>query len=176
VVEDSPAEAANLKVGDVILSVNGREVDTPGTLTAIIGTTQPDTEVEIEIVSDGTHETRKVKIAEAPKALAKAPTGLPGVDGDMEVLPGVWVSDLPDELRDSMDLPQNARAIVITRTDEAKMQSRMPLQAGDLIAAVNQSKVASVQQVQKIVNASKRDTVLLLVQRGRHSVFTTVKK
>jgi len=56
------------------------------------------------------------------------------------------------------------------------MQSTMPLQAGDLIAAVNQSKVASVQQAQKIVNASKHDSVVLLVQRGRHTIFTTVKK
>ncbi len=174
--EESPAAHANLKVGDVILSVNGRELDTPGTLTAIIGTTQPDTEVALDVVSGGKEETRTVRIGKRPKTPTERAVGLPDVDGDVEILPGIWASDLSAELRDSMDLPQNARAIVITRTDEAKMQSRMPLQAGDLIVAVNQSKVASVQQAHKIVNASKRDTVLLLVQRGRHSIFTTVKK
>ncbi len=176
VEDDSPAQAAGLKVGDVILKVNGKAVDTPNALRSVIGTTAPGTEVAIEIITGGEHKTLTVRIAEARKDVAKAPLGLPGVEGDVEILAGIWASDLTAELRASMELADNAKGIVITRTDEQKIQSRMPLQAGDLILAVNQKAVASVEQAQKLINASKRDTVLLLVQRGRYTIFTTVKK
>ncbi len=129
VEDNSPAQAGNLKSGDVILKVNGKAVDSPGALKYVIRTTAPGTDIDLELISNGKHETRKVKIAGPPKTVAKARIGMPGVDGDVEVLTGVWASDLTDELRDSMGLAKSAKGIVITRTDEEKMQSRMPLQA-----------------------------------------------
>ncbi len=176
VEDNSPAASAGFKTGDVIRKVNGRDVDSPTALRSMIGTKAPGAEVTLDIVTDGQEGTRVVKIGKAPKDLEAVASGQPGVNGDTELLPGVWVSDLTSETRDSMGLPKSAQGVVITRTDAEKVKSSMPLQPGDLILAVNQQKVASVVEAQQVIKAGKRDTVLLLVQRGRYTIFTTVKK
>jgi S1-C subfamily serine protease len=49
VVPDSPADYAGLRQGDSILRINGRRIDSPSRLTAIVESMNPGDEVEIEI-------------------------------------------------------------------------------------------------------------------------------
>jgi serine protease Do len=53
VIEDSPAEKAGLKDGDVILKYNDQEVTSSGRLTRWIRKTKPETEVTLGIIRDG---------------------------------------------------------------------------------------------------------------------------
>ena len=53
VVEDSPAEKAKLKAGDIILSVNGDNVSTASELQRAISRQDPDSEVALEIIRKG---------------------------------------------------------------------------------------------------------------------------
>ena len=57
VVEDSAAEKAGLKAGDVILSVDGKKIDGPGELRRAIRKHDPEESVEIEIARDGARKT-----------------------------------------------------------------------------------------------------------------------
>ena len=51
VTPNSPADRADLRVGDLILSVDGKKVESPSHLTELISRFQPDDEVELEISS-----------------------------------------------------------------------------------------------------------------------------
>jgi len=53
VVDDSPAQKAKLKAGDIILSVNGDNVSTTSDLQRAIRRHDPDSEVEFEVVRKG---------------------------------------------------------------------------------------------------------------------------
>ncbi len=167
----SPAADAGLKQYDVIRKVNGKAVNSSRALRSIIGTTEPGETVTLEVLSDG--ETKELRAV-----LGKQPTDLAerGPDGATEILGGVYAGDITPELRDHLQLPKDARGVVIVKTDDERMESSMPLQPGDIIIAVNRQGVTSVEQAEKAIKASKRDNVLLLIKRGRYNAFATVKR
>lgn len=63
VVEDSPASAAGLKVGDIISAVDGTKLDEQHNLTALIGSYKPGDAVTLSVTTPGTdQEPREVKV------------------------------------------------------------------------------------------------------------------
>ncbi len=167
----SPAADAQLQEYDVIRKVNGKAVNSRRALVSIVGIKEPGTEVELEIQRDGKTRTVTVTLGKRPADLAER-----GPDGATEILSGVYAGDITPELRGHLQLPENARGVVIVKTDDEKMESSVPLQPGDIIIAVNRKGVTSVEQAQKAIKAGTRDKVLLLVKRGSYNTFATVKK
>ena len=73
VVTKSPAEGAGVHEGDVILSVNGRDVADPDALGSVLADLKPDQDVRVELVGpDGTARTVTVTLGTRP-----LPTELP---------------------------------------------------------------------------------------------------
>ena len=67
VVPGGPAEAAGLEAGDVITSVNGRAITTPGSLTSYLLTKKPGDTVTIGYMDPlGTGRTATVRLASGP--------------------------------------------------------------------------------------------------------------
>lgn len=173
---DGPAAKAGVTVGDVLFKVNGREVDSPGAVKSIIGIAEPGAAVSLELLRDGKPQTVEATLTKAPDDLAAEPAPETSSDGGAEILSGLWASDITAQLRDRMELPREARGVVVLRLDQTKLQSSMPLETGDLIVAINRMRVGTLQQAQQLIKETQRDSVLLLVQRGRYTTFTTVKK
>jgi len=64
---NSAAESAGMVPGDVITSVSGKPVTTPGSLTSITGNTHPGDVVSVLWVSrDGVEHTTKMQLGEGP--------------------------------------------------------------------------------------------------------------
>jgi serine protease Do len=82
---NSPAGKAGIKIGDVILAVNDREIDRVGTLQRVVRSYRPGTTVDVKVVRDGQPKTIRVTLEErkdtpsaasAASAPARAPTAL----------------------------------------------------------------------------------------------------
>jgi serine protease Do len=63
VVAASPAEKAGLKENDVIVSFNGRRVDSVRELQRLLSETPPDRNVQIEVIRGGSHQTLSTMLA-----------------------------------------------------------------------------------------------------------------
>ena len=175
VTEGSPSEQAGVREYDVIIKVNNRAVNSPAELRSVVGTTQPGAKVELDILRDGKPTKLSVTIGKAP---AQAATPAPGADTaeGVEIVTGLWATDITREVAEQLQIPPNTRGIAITRTDTEKLQASMALQAGDLILQINRQGVTSVAQAQQAIKGSRGDAVLLLVRRGNVNVLMTVKK
>jgi S1-C subfamily serine protease len=68
VSEDSPAERAGLKKGDVILTFNSRTVTRPEDLRQLVRDTEPGRNVSLGIWRDGARRTLQLKVGELPMA------------------------------------------------------------------------------------------------------------
>ncbi|MDX2474209.1 MAG: PDZ domain-containing protein [Candidatus Krumholzibacteria bacterium] len=65
--DDSPAAAAGLKAGDVIVSVNGDSVEDSGEVYEAMNDTEPEQEIEVKVVRKGKNKTLKVTLGEMPE-------------------------------------------------------------------------------------------------------------
>ena len=63
VVNASPAEKSGLKENDVIVSFNGRRVDSVRELQRLLGETPPERNVQIEVIRGGSHQTLSASLA-----------------------------------------------------------------------------------------------------------------
>jgi serine protease Do len=77
VTAKSPAEKAGLKVGDIIVAVEGREVSDPATLSATVGRFKPGDTITVRY-------RRDMKEEELKATLDKRPAGFPADRGDLQ--------------------------------------------------------------------------------------------
>jgi putative serine protease PepD len=73
----SPADQAGLKVGDVIVSVDGTKVADAGALTEVIGGHRPGETVNLEYLRGGMHHNAKADLAARPSSVQASQGGTP---------------------------------------------------------------------------------------------------
>jgi len=66
VMDDTPAERAGLKAGDVIIGVDGKDVSDQGDISRALSGREAGDEVGLKILRDGTERTLQVKLEERP--------------------------------------------------------------------------------------------------------------
>ncbi len=158
-----PADRAGMKIGDVILAVGEREVTQSAELPAIIGETAPGKTVPVRIWRDGAARELRVTVGEAPSERGYAPP-----EGRRVADLGLVVRSLTEE--ESRQL--RARGLLVL--DVEGPAAAAGLQTGDVILAVNNEPVASVEQLVNRVRAA-RGRAALLVQRGDARIFVPLR-
>ena len=123
-----PAEQAGLEPGDVILRVDGREIDRSTDLPAQIGDMKPGTRARLEIVRKGTGKTLDVTIGE----MKDVKTAAADREGAAEGRLGLAVRPLDaDEARQS----GIRGGLVVPSTCSAEAWSRLPVGSSATISA-----------------------------------------
>jgi serine protease Do len=82
VVRGSPASRAGFARGDVILTMDGRRVESAGQLRNTIAMRGPEATITLDVAREGGHHTKQVVLEELPRELARPP------DVDREPAPG----------------------------------------------------------------------------------------
>jgi serine protease Do len=174
-VEDgSPADRAGLRQGDVILTVNGREVVDSNDLRNAIAGTQPGTTVDVGILRDGRNQTVKATLAEL--RTSKGPgqdSGEPGQTDQGRF--GLRVEPLTPETARELGLPRTSKGVVVTDIDPSGAAADSGLQQGDVIEQVNGKPVTSVEELRSALDASGTRPALVLVTREGKSLFLTLR-
>src|SRR3546814_3720132 len=74
VEEDTPAERAGLRPGDIVVAVNGRAVEDSADLRNTIGLTRAGSEVELTVLRDGREITVSARLGPGDR-VSTAPSG-----------------------------------------------------------------------------------------------------
>jgi serine protease Do len=161
----SPGERAGLKPGDIITSVNGKNIDHSWDLPAVISQLTPGTEAKLGIWHDrkATEVTVKtVLLEDAPAQAAK----VSGEDSGGRL--GLAVRPLkPDE---QQELHTKGRLVV---EDVSGPALAAGLQAGDVVLGVNGAGVSTVADLKREV-ARAGHSVALLIQREDAQIYIPV--
>jgi serine protease Do len=164
VEKDSPAAKAGLEPGDVILSVDGKEIESSNELPSIIASIRPGDLVKLQIWRKG--ETRKIKVkvggskAEEGESVDSKEVGT----GKL----GLVLRPLRSDERYRID---GRNGLLVENVSGAA--ARAGIRPGDVVLSVNGEAVASVAQLRALVaKASKR--VALLILRGEATLFVPV--
>ena len=159
--EGSPAAAAGVQVGDVILEFDGHAVGRSSELPPLVGRTAPGRRVPLKLLRDGKPLALNAVVGELPVEPELAPA--PPVE-ERQTL-GLTVRDLSPADRTELELAEDG--VLVERVSPGPAEDA-GLQAGDVVLRVNQSRVASVVEFARIVAElpAGRSAALLVLRDG----------
>ena len=173
VTKNSPAQKAGLKSGDIVVSVDGKQVDGPRELQLIVGTKAPGTDVSVKYLRDGREQTVNVKLAERPGKNELAQNDAP--DGDPDVLDGVTVGNIDADARKAFGIAEDVKGVVVTAIDPDSPSYAAGIRKGDVIHEINREAVANDKQAVELSEKVKKEKkVLLRVSTKGASRFVVV--
>lgn len=180
VIEDSPAEKAGLKAGDIILSYNGHHVSVMKKLPRIVAETEVGQEVKVIILRDGKQKTLTVDVARMDDSIEEKMMDDKGeMPEDMEGEPvlGMYLETVDASNRKKYRLPKGTEGALVIAIEPGSAAMERGLMRGDVIVKVNHNKVTTPAQVEEGIEEAEdkgRKAVLLLVQRSGDTLFVAV--
>jgi serine protease Do len=176
VTPDSPAAAAGLEQGDVVLSYNGQAIDEVRDLTRLVAETDPGTEAKLMVWRDGQEMALNVEIGqmEVDQEVVAAATD-EAVDSTPKL--GLALAQLTPDAKRSMDLPHDLEGAVVTEVQPDSPAAEKGLQRGDVIIEADHQKVTEPKAVSDAVRAAAErgdKSILLLVKREGQDRFVAV--
>ena len=174
VLAESPASQAGLEVGDVIINFDGNEVSSSSHLPPMVGSTNVNNKVPVEIIRRGKKKTLKVKIAELPEDAQLASTNDSGSEKAIESNPlEIIVEDLTAEQRDEFDLSEGG---ILVQQALSGPASKAGIRSGDIILLLNNTKIKSSKQFYKLIDELPTNkSIPVLIQRRGNPIFLALK-
>ncbi|OSQ49664.1 DegQ family serine endoprotease [Thalassospira alkalitolerans] len=173
VSDDGPAKAAGIKQGDVILSFDGREVESMRRLPRIVAETKIGKDVDVVLWRDGEKKTVQVELGELEEeeivATAADPAEQPApavAAAEIKAL-GVKVANVNDELRRRYNLAEGTEGVIVTEVNGDSYAAEKGVRPGDIIIEASHSSVSSVEEVSDAVKKALDDdkrTILMLIE------------
>ncbi len=170
VTAGSPAEQAGLKVGDTIVSVDGKPVKNGDELVADIASRKPGTKVNLGFVRNGKKQEAAVTVTDRAKLFA-ARLGEDDENGEAEAPKesklGLTVRAITSEMADRLDIPAG-KGVIVQDIKPSSFADDVGLTRGDVILEINKQAVNSEDDFNRISSTLKsgQDVVFLVRQRG----------
>jgi serine protease Do len=159
---------AGLQAGDVILAVDGKEVNASNELQVIINSKRPGDVAKLTIFRDGktmekdvTLKPRQDEPNQTSGNIKKDDEGKKGVNSTSLKELGIAVQDLTSGQREKYNL---SGGVVITSVDRFSEAFSRGLQEGFIITEINKEKINNVNDIESAIKGKKKgDSVLLKV-------------
>jgi serine protease Do len=166
VFEDSPAERAGLKSGDIIVGYNNHEIDNTGQLSVMVSTTRSGSEVPIDIIREGKKMTVNTVVADRDEffstvqAQAQSPD-----DFDVRQWYGMELIEFTPEVARALEI-KHIGGVYVRKVDPGSAADRSAITRGTIIMQVDETPVESLEQLAKAADKLKKSSraVGLIVQ------------
>ncbi|MBD8513097.1 Do family serine endopeptidase [Photobacterium sp. CAU 1568] len=159
VMPGSAAEKAGLKAGDIIVSVNDKEIRTFSELRAKIATLGAGKDVNLGVLRDGKEKEFNVTLQEAEMSNLKA-------DHLHESLTGAEFSNTTAD--------DNTKGVKVTKIDPQSLAARYGLKEGDIIIGLNRQPIGNLGQLRKALD-SKPSVLALEIRRGNNELYLIIR-
>ena len=173
VEKGGPAQKAGIEVSDVILKFASQDVESSNDLPRIVGQTKPGSIVEAEVWRDGKLKTLTIKVGEIPadeNVSAKSNSQKERAKNEVPEL-GLVVSDLTPQQLKQQELQGGIRIDKVSGVGQ-----KAGLRSGDVILALNNDDVESVEQFVKLMEQySEARSIALLIHRGGGSLYVPIR-
>lgn len=172
VEKGGPAEKAGLEPSDIILKFDNKEVKASTDLPRLVGAVRPGSRVNVQVWRKGATKDLAVAVGELPvdKTANTPPPFKRGKTENIGKL-GLTLSELTADQRKELKI--SAGVLV----EEVKgVAARAGLQPGDVILAINNSEVKTIEQFnQALGKLEARKNLALLVRRGETTQYITLR-
>ena len=171
VVNDSPAEAAGIEEGDVIVKFDNKKISDPSNLRNIVSLMPPGSKSDIVIFRNGNKKILKVTLQELKDGKQIAVK----TSSNTSVL-GLELKEINSALMQKYNLKEDDGKIIVVGVEPGSEAADKGLVEGDVIKRVGTQQVRSLKEFKKKEKASRaRGSLLLLVKKNDgSSLFITL--
>jgi len=176
VEKGSPADKAGVEATDIIVSFDGKPVESSSDLPRIVGSTRPGSQAAVEVFRKGATRRLSITVGELQEdrvATADKPRPQKPAESQQANRLGIVVSELSAEQKKEMKL---SSGLVVT---EVRPDARAEVRKGDVLLTVvhrgQHTELKSVEQFNRLLASLDRGAVITLqVKRGETMAFVTV--
>lgn len=167
-----PADQAGVKRGDIIIEFQGQRIEDHTQLRNLASQTAPGSTIKFKIWRDGSERELTTKLAEMNLAKAAEDESSSGSGGGEAsgILSGIKVDNLTPELTRRLNLPEQARGVVITEVDPESNAAAAGLRRGEVIEEIARQPVANVSEFNAALSKLGDKKSVLLSVRGQAGV------
>jgi serine protease Do len=169
VENDGPGEKAGIKAGDVILKVDGKEIEQSSQVPAIVASTKPGTPIQIDVWRDGSNKRLTAKPVEMKEDGEQVASNKESSGNDTKSKLGLAVRSLSAEEKREADTEGS-----LLVEDVGGPAGEAGVQPGDIILGVNGARVKSLKELQEATKKSGK-VVALLIERQNAQIFVPIK-
>ena len=175
VEKGSPADKAGVEATDIIISFDGKPVESSSDLPRIVGSTRPGSQSALEVWRKGKTQKLSITVAELQEdrvASRDTPVAKPKADAPANRL-GIVVGELSAEQKKGIGLTYG---LVVT---DVRPDSKADVRKGDVLLTMvhkgQHTELKSVDQFNKLLAGLDKNSVITLqVRRGESTAFVTI--
>ena len=166
---DGPAEEAGLQIGDLLLQVNGKDVDSPDAFEYRYATVDLGDTVQLTILRDGTEKSVTVRTAKAPE---RPPRDAVLIDG-YSPFGGATVYNLSPAVAQELGVDTGLKGVVVAKVEQGSTADRLGVRVGDIIRRLN-GEVIRTTRVLEILTGQNFRLWRMEIERNGQTIKTTI--
>jgi Do/DeqQ family serine protease len=167
VTEKSPAARAGLKTGDLIVAIDGQTVDDQNAFDYRFATKALGGHAQLGILRAG----KEAKLSVALETAPETPRDEVVIQSRSPFM-GLKVANISPALADEMRLESTAEGVAVLDVANGSLAQSLGFQKGDVIAQVNEAKIAHTRDLDRVAKTSSRLWRITIV-RGGQSISVT---
>lgn len=175
VVKGSPAEKSGFKGGDIILELDGANIEDQRDLTRRVGDLFVGHKAKFSIVRDGKNKTLRVKIGKRDDDALENPNPEPKAEVKNEF--GLYLDSMDSDDREKLGITDD-RGVIIRRVEPGSQAARKGFRAGDAIVSANNIDVFSSDDFDVAVKKARErglKAIRLLIRTERGQTYTALR-
>ena len=173
----SPADKYGLRRGDVIVSIAGNAVKNSQDVVFFVRNKLAGDKVQFEIYRDGKKRTIEVVLGEIDKGenqkTGSKPEQEPSSAAKTSKQMGITAAVIDSELQKQFKL-DSAEGLVVVNIERGSLGAKLGLQQGDVILEVNRTKMKTLDDWDRVMEAKNR-SLGILMSRGGQTLFISVE-
>ena len=146
VLKDSPALAAGLKVGDIIVALEGDPIQDHDSFGYLYATRGIDGTAAVTVLRGGKERTFAVRLETPPETVSRDARRIRG----RSPFAGAIAMNLSPKVADELSLDLSAEGVALARVDQRSVAERVGLRQGDIILEVNGVEIDSTATLERI--------------------------
>ncbi len=162
VAPNSPAARAGLKSGDLIVSVDGQDVEDPNAFDYRFATKPLGGNAKLGVLRAGREQAVTIALQSAPETPRDEV-----VIRSRSPFSGVKIANLSPALADELQVRNAEEGVVIVDVDSGSYASNLGFQRGDVIQEVNGERIAKTRDLERLSSVPSRSWRIIILRGGQ---------
>ncbi len=168
VASDTPAAKAGLKRGDLIYSINNKQIRNRKDLQNVIASFKPDETINVKIERDKENITKEITLGNrAGLITSEANNG--------KFLGGLQLSEINADMIKRFRLSSNAEGVLIIGVEPGSRAEKVGFQPGDVIIQIEEIEIKSFGDIQQAVRKYNKKDKRIYVNRYGQTILLAMK-